>query len=176
MNKIKNKIRDYSFIIRVFFSNILNYILLKILGNIPNLSKNVRYGKRFIYYETKKMKIKEFDYSINTRCFNLPGSDSHYSSDGKIFNWKTFLNDININGIKNNPIAVLIFNTFKFNIYLFDGFHRMKAYETIHGVDSEMLIDIYVHYDYLKIRNKHKKQIVNNYIDTKKRLNSKTYD
>lgn len=159
---MKNKLKNYSFIIRVFFSNILHSILKKVLGNIEYNYVNPEYKKSCIYYETKKFKIKTFDYIMRSPNHN--------------FDWENFISDIKKNGIKQNPIVITIFESTSFNTYLFDGFHRVRAYEEIYGLDSEMVMDHYVHYNYLKVLKKYNEHIKNHYKNTIKNLEDKTYE
>ena len=141
------------FHVRKFLSVMLRYLLKK-LGNLnPDLTR-IDPTEHFLYYKTEKLKIKKFEYILKNKNIN---EDKNYKT------WQNFINDIKINGIKNNPIVV------RNNIreeYIFDGFHRTKAYEVLYGPNCEMLYDIYVPYDFLKYEDV-RKQILAHY--TKKR-------
>jgi len=139
---IKNKL----FTIRVFISKVLHYILYKI-GNLNLNLCGLDPLPQYMYYETKLFKIKKFDYILKNKKIN-----KEYRGPKKE-DWSLFINDIKINGIKNNPIVI------KDNkiMYIYDGFHRTKAWEVLYGPDSELNYDVYVRYSYVKDKFLYKK-------------------
>ena len=139
---IKNKL----FTIRVFISKVLHYILYKI-GNLNIHLCRLDPPPKYMYYETKTFKIKKFDYVLKNRKLN-----EEYTGSNKE-NWSLFINDIKINGIKNNPIIVKDDKI----MYIYDGFHRTKAWEFLYGLDSELNYDVYVKYSYVEDKFLYKK-------------------
>ena len=137
------------FHIRKFLSLILRYLLKK-LGNLNLDLTRIDPTEHFMYYKTEKLKIKNFEYILKNKNID---KDKNYKM------WQNFINDIKTNGIRNNPM--IIRNNFKED-YIFDGFHRTKAYEVLYGPDCEMLYDIYISYDFFKYEAK-RKDIIKEY-------------
>tara|TARA_R100000781_G_C4064536_1_gene122256 strand:+ start:402 stop:1013 length:612 start_codon:yes stop_codon:yes gene_type:complete len=152
------------FSIRMFLSVVLRYLLKK-LGNLNLDLTRIDPDEAYIYFRTEKLKISKFKYILKNKEIDKNKNKQNYKT------WQNFINDIKTNGIRNNPMVVR--NNLKSD-YIFDGFHRTKAYEVLYGPDCEMLYDIYVPYDFLKYEDK-RKDIVKGYADKRaEELKNKT--
>ena len=140
------------FRIRKFLSLVLRYLLKK-LGNLNLDLTRIDPEESYIYFKTEKIKIKKFHYILKNKQIDKDKNEQNYKT------WKNFIHDIKTNGIKNNPMVIR--NNIRED-YIFDGFHRTKAYEFLYGPDCEMLYDIYVPYDFIKYEDK-RKQILKHY-------------
>ena len=161
---LKNYYKDISLRSRILFSNLFNKLLL-LLGNIDYSFANIKYKEKCIYYETKKFKLSTFDYILKEKGIK------HDTQ----FKWDKFINDIKKNGIKHNPIVIKVFEGYEFVPYLFDGFHRCKAIEELYGKDTEIDMDIYVHYNYLKNKKNLSKHVVSIFKERQKEIKRKEY-
>tara|TARA_R110001592_G_scaffold129419_3_gene341937 strand:+ start:7564 stop:8070 length:507 start_codon:yes stop_codon:yes gene_type:complete len=162
--------KNLSFNIRVFFSKLLNKVLLRVLKHIDYSFANVRYKKKAIYYETKLFNISQFEYILkNKSTKDVYEIDTHPIT----FDWKRFVEDIKCKGVKHNPIVIKSFQGPEFQTFIFDGFHRVKACEMLYGKNYKMKMDVYVHYDYLKNKKQLKDNIQNIFKNRLKELKSK---
>ena len=160
---MRNYYKDISLRSRIFFSNLCNKLLL-LLGNIDYSFSNIQYKEKCIYYDTQKFKISSFDYILKTKEIK-----------NTQFKWDEFITDIKKNKIKHNPIVIKIFENYGFVTYLFDGFHRCKAIEELYGKDTEIDMDVYVHYNYLKNKKYLSKHVVSIFKDRQKEIKRKEY-
>ena len=79
--------KNLSFNIRVFFSKLLNKVLLRVLKHIDYSFANVRYKKKAIYYETKLFNISQFEYILkNKSTKDVYEIDTHPMTTLKIKN------------------------------------------------------------------------------------------
>jgi len=174
---MKTYYRYLSFTIRSFLIRILCDLTHR-LGKLENVMANVRivdeirciegkenhdYKSSYIFYETKKVKVKHIShlhkyYTLENLTCKCPAHDAN-----SIYPWEELIKSIKKNGIIKNPTVMRQINN-KTPYTVRDGNHRVKAWELIHGEDSEITVNIYTTIKYLKyVRalNKHKISLSN---------------
>ncbi len=169
---MKTYYRYLSFTIRSFLIRILLDLTHR-LGKLENVMANVRiidevrciegkenhdFKSSYIFYETKKVKVKQISHLHKHQSLEELLHVNPYSEFTCVYPWEELIKSIKKNGIIKNP-TVMRQTNHKTPYTLRDGNHRVKAWELIHGEDSEITVDVYTTIKYLKYvksLNKHK--------------------
>jgi len=141
---MKNRIIKLSFSIRVF--------LVKLFLNLNKKLGYIKIREKHLYYKSKNIKVKTlvYGYKHAELTDNLKSKMSINTPCG-YYDWSELIEDIKLNGIKNNITVIVGRSETDPEYIVIDGHHRLKSLEIIHGKESDIEIkaDIYVHFNYL---------------------------
>ena len=99
------------------------------------------------YYETKELQIKDIKNTWAKNIFEEIDMDILLKENiegpkDKNKTWKKLLEDIKINGIKDNLKVVKS----KYGYEILDGNHRIKILEYLYGKDYKVIVDVYLNH------------------------------
>lgn len=160
---MKRKLKYLSFKIRSFLIKILLSLTHK-LGKMESViasdvrvldlinciegKENHDYQSAYIYYETKKIKIKDMLYLHRDIPMKelLKSPDDHFTTcdcPDCVYPWEELIENIKKNGILKNP-TLLKKTNMQFPYLVRDGNHRIRAFEHLYGRDVSITVNIYI--------------------------------